>query len=54
LLDQDVGSGQSCSTWPTTGPRVVPRLIPISALDRVPPDAEVGLALRRAASASSE
>jgi hypothetical protein len=45
LLDQDVGSGQSLLDLADAGPRVVRVFIPISALDRVPPDAEVGLAL---------
>jgi putative peptide zinc metalloprotease protein len=45
LLDQDVGSGQSLLDLADAGPRAVRVFIPISALDRIPPNAEVALAL---------
>jgi putative peptide zinc metalloprotease protein len=45
LLDQDVASGQLLLDLAETGPRVARIYIPVSALDRIPPGAEVALAL---------
>lgn len=45
LLDQNVGTGQPLLDLADAGPRVVRVFIPISALDRIPPNAEVALAL---------
>jgi putative peptide zinc metalloprotease protein len=45
LLQQDVGSGQLLLTLADDGPRSVRVFVPASALDRIPPDAEVALAL---------
>lgn len=45
LLDQDVGSGQPLLDLADAGPRVVRVYIPVSTLDRIPPDADVALAL---------
>ena len=45
LLDQDVGTGQDLLEVADEGPRLVRVYIPSSALDRISPDAEVGLLL---------
>jgi len=45
LLGQDIGSGQSLLDLADEGPRIVTVYVPVSALDRIPPDAEVALAL---------
>jgi putative peptide zinc metalloprotease protein len=44
LLHQDVGSGQALITLAGDGPRLVKIFVPATALDRIPPDAEVALA----------
>jgi multidrug efflux pump subunit AcrA (membrane-fusion protein) len=45
LLDQEVGSGQALLDLADAGPRLVRVYIPVSTLDRIPPGAEVALAL---------
>ena len=45
LLGQAVGSGQSLLDLADTGPRIARIYIPVSALNRIPPGAEVALAL---------
>ena len=45
LLGRDIGSGQSLLDLADEGPRIVTVYVPVSALDRIPPDAEVALAL---------
>jgi biotin carboxyl carrier protein len=45
LLGQQVGSGQALLDVADSGPRVVRVYIPVSTLDRIPPAAEVALAL---------
>jgi len=44
LLHQDVGSGETLITLAGNGPRSVKIFVPATALDRIPPDAEVALA----------
>ncbi len=44
LLHQDVGSGQTLITLADDGPRSARIFVPASALDRIPPDAELALA----------
>ncbi len=44
LIHQEVGSGQTLITLAGDGPRMARLFIPASALDRIPPDAEVALA----------
>jgi putative peptide zinc metalloprotease protein len=44
LLNQDVASGQSLLALAEAGPRMVRVFVPASALDRIPPHAEVALA----------
>jgi putative peptide zinc metalloprotease protein len=43
LLDEDAGSGQSLLRIAETGPPMVRIFVPVSALDRIPTDAEVAL-----------
>ncbi len=45
LLDQDVGSGQPLLDLADSGPRIARVFVPVSALDRIPPGAEVALVL---------
>jgi len=45
LLDQDVGSGRALLDLADAGPRMVRVYLPVSTLDRIPPGAEVALAL---------
>jgi putative peptide zinc metalloprotease protein len=45
LVDQDVASGQSLLDLADSGPRTVRVFIPSTSLDRIPPGAEVALAL---------
>ncbi len=44
LLNQDVGTGQPLLALASDGPRVARVFVPASALDRIPPSAEVSLA----------
>jgi len=44
LLHQDVASGEKLLALAEDGPRFVRVFVPASALDRIPPDAEVALA----------
>jgi hypothetical protein len=45
LLGQSVGSGQALLDLADAGPRIVRVYVPVSTLDRIPPGAEVALAL---------
>ena len=45
LLGQSVGSGQALLDLADAGPRMVRVYVPVSTLDRIPPGAEVALAL---------
>jgi putative peptide zinc metalloprotease protein len=45
LLGQEVGSGQALLDLADAGPRLVRVYIPVSTLDRIPPGAEIALAL---------
>ena len=45
LLGQEVGSGQALLNLADAGPRMVRVYIPVSTLDRIPPGADVALAL---------
>jgi biotin carboxyl carrier protein len=45
LLGQEVGSGQALLNLADAGPRMVRVYVPVSTLDRIPPRADVALAL---------
>jgi putative peptide zinc metalloprotease protein len=45
LLDQEVGSGQGLLDLADSGPRLIRIFVPASALERIPPDAEIGFIL---------
>ncbi len=45
LLGQEVGSGQALLNLADAGPRMVRVYVPVSTLDRIPPGADVALAL---------